>query len=311
MINNYRVVLGYLSRVSARKITDRKDIDEIKRLYQEERWTTRALGEKYNVDKKTISDLLRREGVQMRTMSEAQQKITDHEAIDEIKRLYNQRWTTRALGEKYNVTADTISDLLEREGVKRRTKSEAQKKITERKDIDEIKRLYDEGWTQDALGEKYNTSRHAIGDLLDREGVKRRTMSEAVRKKHGLEIDDNKVVDLFFNSEWAIIQIARKFKTTSDTIRLILRKYVESQGMEGLSFKRGTRVPAKLIPKIIYDYDVLKDNASIVGQRYGFSIGTINRVLDLYNIPIRSRSEAQKLRHQKKREMPKTGSFYD
>ena len=54
---------------------------------------------------------------------------------------------------------------------------------------------------------------------------------------------------------------------------------------------------------------MLKDSSPIVGQRYGFADSTILRVLDLYEIPIRSHSEATKVRHEKKQEMPKTGSF--
>jgi len=256
MINNYRVVLGYLSKISARgpkpKITDRKDIDEIKRLYNQ-RWTPEALGEKYNVAKKTIRDLLRREGVQMRTQSEAQQKITDPKVIDEIKSLYNQGWTQGALGEKYNASNETIANLLKREGVQMRTQSEAKKKITDPKVIDEIKSLYNQGWTPDALGEKYNVSRETIDKLLKREGVQMRTISEALRKRHGLELDDEKVVDLFFNSGWEIRQIAREFNTRPGNISRILQKYVDKQGIEGISFKGGTRVPEKLIQRIVRD----------------------------------------------------------
>jgi len=258
MTNNYRVVLGYLSRVSARprRFTDPKVIDEIKRLYGE-RWTPEALGEKYDASKETIKNLLIREGVQMRTQSGAPQKITDPEVIEEIKR------------------------------------------------------LYDEGLSYEALGKKYDASSQAIDNLLKREGVQTRTMSEAARKRHGLEIDDEKVVDLFFNSEWEIRQIARKFNTTHKTIRRILQKYVESQGVAGIRFKGGTRIPATVIQKIIYDYDVLKDSSPVVAQRYGFSTHTIKRVLGIYDIPMRSYSEAQKVRQKKKQEMPKTGSFYD
>ena len=154
---------------------------EIIRLYTEGKNTV-ELGKKYGVKPDSIKQLLKKESVKIRNLSEARlqgKKLPRKEIIS----LYNAGKSALELSRKYNISPHTIDKLLKKEGVERRNQSEAQlhgKKLP----IGEIVSLYNKGKNTVELGRMYHVTSCTIGSLLKREGIetpKRSSLEEALR----------------------------------------------------------------------------------------------------------------------------------
>ena len=240
---------------------------------------TYQLGKAYGVSDGTISKLLKSQGVAARSRLEARGGIPVSQHADVVRR-YLEGKSTIQLGKAYGVAAPTIRQLLKRQGVTTRSNSEALGGIPVSHHADVVKR-YLEGESTLQLGKAYGVSNVTISNLLKRQGIAARSISEA---RGGIPVTQHsEVVERYLEGE-NTAQLGKAFGIAPTTIRSILKS--EGVAMRSLSEVQGG------IP-VTHHADVVKrylegENTYQLGKAYGVSNGTISRVLERAGIERRS-----------------------
>jgi predicted DNA-binding protein YlxM (UPF0122 family) len=180
-----------------------------------------SLGKKYGVSNVTIQDILKKEGVNIRSISEARLKGKVL-PIDEIKKRYlEDRLDSKQLGSEYGVSDVHIRNFLRNNGVKLRSISEARLK-GKVLPIDEIKKRYlEDKMNLEELAEEYGVSASKIKNLLKEKGVKLRNYSEAILKGKILPVEEIKKKYLNGSS---INELSREYDSSWDRIKELLKK---------------------------------------------------------------------------------------
>lgn len=128
-INNETVINKMLEIIELNKNYPTK---KIKNMYEIDRLSAREIGEKLNLSKSVVSNILRRNNVVMRNNSEAKKGValgsTLDKHINEIIKLYAvDGLSGTEIGERFNCTKTTIYRLLKNNNIKRKSNNEAQK----------------------------------------------------------------------------------------------------------------------------------------------------------------------------------------
>lgn len=128
--------------------------------------STTQLAKINSVSSTTIRDLLKRQGVKLRSNAEAHRKFTDEQEA-EIVAQYPEK-STHQLAKLNNVGVTTIISIFERQGVKLRSSSEATRRFTDEQEA-EIAAQYPE---KDArqLAKLYKTTDDTIVRAIKRQG---------------------------------------------------------------------------------------------------------------------------------------------
>ena len=131
--------------------------------------TTVELAKIHDTTAATVSAIISRQGGKVKSNSEAGRRFTDEQEA-EIAAQYPEKDTCQ-LAKIYGTAADTIINIIKRQGGKIRSTSEARRRFTDEQEA-EIASQYPEKSTYQ-LAEIYNASATAIIGALERQGVDR------------------------------------------------------------------------------------------------------------------------------------------
>ena len=143
------------------------------------------LGSDYGVDKTTIWNVLKRNGVPRRITVKANMGITRDQELEIIQK-YGSGVSTPKLGSEYGVDHSAICKILKRNGVSMRSNTEANGGLPLDKEL-EVVRAYELGTSGPKLGIEYRVTESTVCEVLKRHRVRRRTFTEAnLLRYHGL-----------------------------------------------------------------------------------------------------------------------------
>ena len=156
------------------------------RMYVEEQKSMRAIAEELGVSRYLITKVLKTYDVPRRSLSEAFRlrqytgMHTDAKLKAAVIRLYcDEKLSLAGCGKRLGISGVHIGNLMHRWGIPRRKANGRQPKWAVL-DADAIVRLYvEEFLTLPEIASKYNVSPPTIAKVLERQGVPRRTISEA------------------------------------------------------------------------------------------------------------------------------------
>ena len=190
-------------------------VEEIVKKHQDGKNTV-ELAHEYEVSTPTIKRLLKKAEVKLRNLSEAQ--IGKILPVEKIVKKYNDGNSTYELADEYRVSNSTIYRLLKNEGIKLRSMSEAHLhgKVFP---VDEIVKRYQDGISLFKLTNEYNVSTPTIKNLLKKEGVRLRGMSEA---KIGKILPVDEIVKKY-NDGNSTYALADEYGVSSPTIGRLLK----------------------------------------------------------------------------------------
>jgi len=237
----------------------------------------RLLGKSYGAGSNTICAVLDRHGIERRSQSERQRKLTDEQETEICLRYDTGTESTYELAKAFGVTAVTIGNILDCKGIERRSQSEAQRKFTDKQEA-EICQRYVAGESSVELGVAFGCSSWGIRKILDRKGIKRRTRSELRRK-----FTDKQEAEIrlrYKSGGESTVDLGRAYETTFSTIVDILNRH-------GIKCRSQSERQRKLTDK--QESDVCQrylagENTVDLGRAYGVTDGTIGRTLDRHGI---------------------------
>lgn len=196
---------------------------EIINLYCNKKLSTIKIADIYNCCSRTISNILKRNNIQHRSISDAL-KLTVDIPTEEIINLYcNKRFTLSKIANIYNCSSTCIKNLLEDNDIKIRSKSEAAiisrgLNLPEK----EIINLYI-GWVSITdIAIIYNCTPGPIYDIIKNNNIKLRSKSEA---KLGWDINLHKykIINLYIKDKLDIINISYIYNCNPATIVKLLK----------------------------------------------------------------------------------------
>lgn len=210
--------------------------EEIIRLYKEG-WGTKQLGEKYDCDHVTILRILEKHGVPRRPrgappgvphLKRTNRRMDRGQKINvaDAKKLREEGWSLKQIGEKYGVSHQAVSVALKKEAGTGRARHSGRPR---RLDYDEVVRLYQEGRTAAEVGEILDCCYGAVLRVLRLRGVDIRRSGPRPEKAKRPRPEKRKI-NLFFaqklREEGATLQrIAEIFGITRQAVFTILKRY--------------------------------------------------------------------------------------
>lgn len=201
------------------------DINEVKRLYYDEKLSAGTVAEQLGTYKEKIYNLMDEHGLKRRSKVEAQQLRRGSDqvvaSIDEVLRLYfDEGLSTATIGKKLGVHAESVAYRIRRAGYKLRSRGRSGGKprtMFSGDEKEEIRKLYcEEELSLARIGFKFNVSAGTIQKTLKSLGAeirkphesqkilkekelqrhKRRALKNAGPKLKPSEVSDNKVLQL-------------------------------------------------------------------------------------------------------------------
>lgn len=150
------------------------------------------------------------------------------------------------------------------------------KKVNEQM-IEEMIKLYEQGYTSSQIGDRFNISRTTVATHL-RKYIKLRTPKE-LTKEEELEI-----INLYKNEDYAINQIAKKINTTKEKVKGVLAPY-----------RKGSinhKFPDK-VQKCVDDYKAGK-SMNEIANLHGISNQTVLNYLREYGVERRTMQKTKR-----------------
>jgi superfamily II DNA or RNA helicase/transposase-like protein len=131
---------------------------------------TMQLAKLYGCRNPNIGRILKRNGIKMRSRSEAQGGLTKEQEAEVIRLYVEERRNTVQIGELYGVANVTIGDTLKRNGIKMRSLSEAKTALTKEQELEVCER-YIEGENKVQLAKLYGVAHGTIRNILRRHNI--------------------------------------------------------------------------------------------------------------------------------------------
>ena len=231
----------------------------------------------------TITNILKRCGVKVRSLSEAMGGLTKEQEKEVCER-YLQGETTVQLGAAMGVTPSCIARILKRRGVKARSNSEARGGLTQEQEKEVCER-YLEGESAVQLGAVMGVSGSAIANALNRRGVKTRSLSEA---KGGLAKEQEKEVCERYLEGESTVQLGAAMGVNDGTIGRILKR----RGVKARSLSEAKGGLTKEQEKEVCERYLEGESTVQLGAAMGVSKVTIGAVLKRRGVKTGSLSEA-------------------
>ena len=262
-------------------LTDEKE-SVVCALYQEGR-TFYFLAETFGVSRNTISSILRRNGITIRSVTESRCGLT-FELETEIGRRYLAGENTTQLGAAFSVTPTCISAVLKRNGVVARSLKQASGGLDDAQE-DEVCNRYLAGENTAQLGEAFGIHPATIGKILKRKGVATRSLKEI---QGGLSGEQEADVCSRYLAGESTLQLGKAFGVTKTTIGLALkrngirtRSIKESMG--GLTDEQETEIGRRYLAG---------ENTTQLGAAFSVTPTCICTILKRLGMAARSNKEA-------------------
>ena len=142
---------------------------------------------------KSIYYMLKKNGIVLRRRSGIG-KILSPAQEEDIVALYQQGIDAVKLASSYEIHSTTVYSVLERHGVKRRTNSEIFRKLSHAQEEDVLV-FYQQGLPASKIASRYSIEDQTVYNILERNGVNRRSTSEATitypRNEHAFDVINN------------------------------------------------------------------------------------------------------------------------
>lgn len=213
----------------ARKFTDNQEQEICHRYVAGE--STGELGKTFGVYAATIHAILKRNGVERRSLSAALGGISP-EIEPEICRRYEAGENTYELAKSLGVSQTTIWRALKRNGIDRRSFSEAQRYLPPEQEA-EVCRRYEDGESTPELAKTFGVSEATIRTIRKRNGIDRRTIGESKRSLNPEQ--DAEVCSRYEDGE-STIELGKAFGVTDSTIGRILKRNGIERRASGVEF---------------------------------------------------------------------------
>ena len=238
----FGVKAGTIGKILERNGIERRNISEAKgglnseqeaevcRRYEEGE-STNELGKAFGVYPGTIGKILERNGVARRSNREAHGGLDPEQAAEVCSR-YEEGENTIQLGKAFGVSSVTIRNILDRNGVTRRSLSEACGWVTSEQEA-EVCRRYEEGESTIQLGKAFGFTDGTIGRILNRNGVTRRSLSEA---KGGLSAEQEAEVCRRYEEGENTYELGKAFGLSPSTIVYALKRNTVELRASGIEF---------------------------------------------------------------------------
>ena len=243
-------------------------------LYEIEKKNTIEIGKLYNCTYKTITNVLKRNGVKLKD-TRIKKIITGQQEKDFCQRYLNGE-STISISKSYNLSDETIRRVLIRNNIKRRKKNIIKKQYHKA-----IGEEYINGSTLQIIAEKYNSNIDSVARLLEKLGIKRRTQIEI---KEGVPKDKYQELIQLYKRGLNWKELGEKYKVRDTTIGRILkncgvktRSVSEAKG--GLNEKQ---------IKEVCDLYLEGYSSLYLSEEYGIHKSTILDYLERNNIERRS-----------------------
>ncbi len=201
----------------ARKFTNEQEATICARYQAGE--STIELGKIYSVNSQTISRILRRNNVKVRSTREANGCLSDEQEAAICAR-YQAGENTRELGKAYAVHSSTISYILKRNNFEARSNKEAHGGLTDEQEAIVCAR-YQAGVTTYELGKNYSVAGNTISSILRRNNVKARSTREAMG---GLSDEQEAAVCTRYQAGESTIELGKAYAVNNATISKILKR---------------------------------------------------------------------------------------
>ena len=235
---------------------------------------TYQLGTAFGVVHSTIGQILKRNGVKVRNISEAQGGLNP--AVEpEVCRRYLAGESTAQLGNAFGVSCPTINRILKRNGVEARSNKEAHGGLSAEVEVIVCTR-YLAGENTIQLSNAFGVCDSTIGDILKRNGVKAR------RSRLGAEVEA--IVCSRYLAGESTPQLGNAFGVPDATIGNILRRNgVKARGiseaMGGLDAAAELEICSRYLGG---------ENTIQLGNAFGVVNTTIGNILKRHNVEARS-----------------------
>jgi transposase len=193
---------------------------------------TNQLGAAFDVASTCIWKILKRKGIERRSSGEARScKFTD-EQEQEICRRYLAGGHTTQLGTVFGVSVTSITRILERNGIARRSISAARGGLSAEAEA-EVCGSYLAGENTHTLAAAYGVSVPTICNILQRNGIARRNRSEA---KGGISTDAEPEVCRRYLDGENTEQLSDEFGVSPSTVIRILERNDIERRASGIEF---------------------------------------------------------------------------
>lgn len=260
-----------------RSFTEDQEL-EIARRYADGETTIR-LGQEFGVSNGTISQVLKRRGIERRIVGDYSRIFDDQQEADVCSRYQNGE-SASGLGKEFGVKHGVITDCLRRHGIPVRSQKEVQGKLSSKQEA-EICSRYQAGESSIRLSKDYSVGREAIGKVLRRHGVSMRALN-----RFGSE-QEQEIARRYLAGE-GTMELANEFQLSRKTIGRILERH-------GFSLRPKTELIDKLISEHaaqICSYYKEGKSTTELGDEYGVSANSIMKVLAAFDVPIRPAGES-------------------
>ena len=273
---------------TTRKFTDEQEQEICSRYLAGE--STVAIGDFFGTGNSSIGRILRRNGVKARGTGAARKLTAEQE--QEICQRYSAGEGSIQLGDVYGVSGTTILNIITRYGIKARSSSEYQRKLTDAQE-QVICRRYLAGESRSQLGEAYGVSDQCIGAAIKRNGIKIRSGGESQRKFTAEQ--ELEICQRYLEGE-SSKQLADAYETGPNTILSAIKRNGVKARSGSEAFSGAARVKASAARRSLspeQEIEVCRlyesgQNQAQISKLYGVTAGPIRRALVTHGIPIRS-----------------------
>jgi DNA-binding NarL/FixJ family response regulator len=268
--------------IYGRKLSPAQEQEVIK-LYSKGK-TIKLIAKRYDVNIVTISKILKRNNIEIRTIFK-RKIFPDQEK--EIIQLYQKAWPIEEISAKVQIARSTVIRVLNDNDIYEpvRNKKRPNPPLIPEKQHTRIILLYQQGLSVTKLAEEYGVVPGTIKRVLDLNNIKIR-QPEYYNKKLS-DKDAVKIIQLY-KKGLPVSQVAKKFKVKSGAITRILKKnQVELRPQGYYQKKLNDNDEAEIIR--LYRQGLTKAK---IAEQFNISPPAVNQALKLNNI------ESRKVSHQ-------------
>lgn len=207
---------------------------------------------------------------------------TDNQ-YEEIKDLYLSGFTAKSVGKLFNVSSDTILNILRSLGVKIRRNPLDINRVEK----DSLIADYKNGYTLTSLAKRLNTDRQTIKRFLIKEGVDLRIKGLIIK-----DIEKQKELIKDFNSGMKLQNIEEKYRADAKTIKRVLTlNGIDPKKKRGLkqTFKGSFKLTDLECEECIQLY---KNGTPVkeLSEKFNINVSTLYSLLNKYHIKKRYNS---------------------
>ncbi len=265
---------------------------ELEHWYLTERHTQKVIAAHCNVSPGTIGRWLKKENIPLRSVSEVRLPEGAYRPTkEELLQWYvEEKQSQRSIAKHCGVTQGAVTGWLKKEGIKRRSLSEAfLPEGAYRPSVEELEQWYvEEKQTMTEIGERCGVYGNTIGYWLDEAGIARRTLAEVHLPEGAYRPTKNELEQWYVKERQSMPKIAKRCGVGNNAIKSwLIKEGIPLRSRSESHLTEGSYRPNRDELEKWY----VKDGGSqkAIAQRCGVSRRTIGNWLDQEGISRRKR----------------------